>query len=261
MRFDGSVAVVTGGGSGIGAALSRRLAAEGAQVAVVDRDGDAARRVASELGEPSFGAGTDVTDEEAVGRLAALVEQRLGPIDAYLSNAGIAVGSDLGTEDAWAASWAVHVMAHVYAARSVLPTMAARGRGFFLVTGSAAGLLTNLDSAPYSVTKHGSVALAEWLAIRYAGTGVQFACLCPQGVRTPMTANEDSSSATLAAGALIEPEEVAEAVLAAAAEGRFLVLPHPEVAGYEQRRAADRDRWLAGMARVRARLHPDGAES
>jgi short-subunit dehydrogenase len=132
--------------------------------------------------------------------------------------------------------------------------MAQRGRGFFLVTASAAGLLTNMDSAPYSVTKHGSVALAEWLAIQYAGTGVTLAALCPQGVNTAMTAREDASSATRAAGAFLEPEDVAEVVTAAMADGRFLVLPHPEVAGYEQRRAVDRDRWIAGMARVRDRL-------
>ena len=261
MQLNGSVAVVTGGGSGIGAALCRRLAAEGALVAVVDRDGESARQVAAELGEPAFAAGTDVTDEAAVARLVTLIEQRLGPIDVYLSNAGIAVGRELGEEEDWERSWRVHVMAHVYAARSVLPSMAGRRRGFFLVTASAAGLLTNLDSAPYTVTKHGSVALAEWLAMNYADSGVRFACLCPQGVRTPMTAREDASSATLAAGALIEPVAVAEAVMAALDEERFLVLPHPEVAEYERRRAADRDRWLAGMARVRARLHPDSGGS
>jgi NAD(P)-dependent dehydrogenase (short-subunit alcohol dehydrogenase family) len=254
MDASGAVAIVTGGGSGIGKALCERFARDGAQVAVVDRNGDAARAVADALAGDAFAAGVDVTDEAAVERLVSQVEQRLGPIDIYCSNAGVALGVGLGTDDDWATSWGVHVLAHVYAARHVLPTMAQRGRGYFLVTASAAGLLTNMDSAPYSVTKHGSVALAEWLAIQYAGTGVTLGALCPQGVRTPMTARENASSATKAAGGFLEPEDVADAVTAAMAEGRFLVLPHPEVADYEQRRAADRDRWIAGMARVRDRL-------
>jgi len=250
MELAGAVAIVTGGGSGIGRALCERFAREGAAVAVIDRDGDAARQVAAGLGE-TFAAGVDVTDEEAVTRLVAQVEQRLGPIDVYCSNAGISRGTGLGGGEDWETSWQVHVLAHVYAARVVLPTMARRGRGHFSVTASAAGLLTNLNSAPYSVSKHGAVALTEWLAISYAGTGVSFSCLCPQGVRTPMMAGAGAESATLAAGAMVEPEAVADAVVAAIADGRFLVLPHPEVASYEQRRAADRDRWIAGMARVR----------
>jgi NAD(P)-dependent dehydrogenase (short-subunit alcohol dehydrogenase family) len=147
----------------------------------------------------------------------------------------------------------VHVLAHVYAARAVLPAMVARGRGRFLVTASAAGLLTEMDAAPYTVTKHGSVALAEWLAIRYGDSGVSFFCLCPQAVRTPMLADAGSDAAALAAGGLIEPEQVADAVVRAFAEDKFLILPHAEVAEYERRRAGDRDRWLAGMRRVRAR--------
>jgi NAD(P)-dependent dehydrogenase (short-subunit alcohol dehydrogenase family) len=137
--------------------------------------------------------------------------------------------------------------------------MAARGSGRFMVTASAAGLLTEMDTAPYPVTKHGAVALAEWLAIHYGDKGVQVSCLCPQAVRTPMTAGMGADSATLAAGGVLEPDDVAEVVLAAFADGRFLVLPHPEVAEYERRRAADRDRWLAGMRRVYAKLHPEEA--
>ncbi|MDQ6648629.1 MAG: SDR family oxidoreductase [Actinomycetota bacterium] len=253
MKLAGAVAIVTGGGSGIGRALCERFAHDGAQVAVVDRDGEAARAVADGLGS-SFGAGADVTDEAAVTRLVAQVEQRLGPIDIYCSNAGVSRGQGLGDDDDWARSWQVHVLAHVYAARAVLPTMARRRRGHFSVTASAAGLLTNMDSAPYSVTKHGAVALAEWLAISYAGSGVGFSCLCPQGVRTPMIAGAGAHSATLAAGELVEPAAVADAMVVAMMDGRFLVLPHPEVAGYDQRRAADRDRWIAGMARIRDRL-------
>jgi NAD(P)-dependent dehydrogenase (short-subunit alcohol dehydrogenase family) len=254
MKLQHAVAMVTGGGSGIGRALCQRLAAEGARVVSADLDGAAARAVAESLPGEAIGVGLDVTDESALERTVAMVEQRLGPIDVYCSNAGVARGWRLGDDADWSASWEVHVLAHVYAARAVLPTMAGRGHGQFCVTASAAGLLTNLDSAPYSVTKHGSVALAEWLAIEYAGTGVHVSCLCPQGVRTAMTAGEPETSATRAAGEMLEPEQVADAVLAAWEGERFLVLPHPEVAGYEQRRATDRDRWLAGMARVRDRL-------
>jgi short-subunit dehydrogenase len=146
----------------------------------------------------------------------------------------------------------------VHVARALLPRMAARGRGHLLVTASAAGLLTQMDAAAYSVTKHGSVALAEWLAIRYGDDGVTVSCLCPQGVRTPMLEREGVGPAVLAAGGVLDPEDVADAVVDALADGRFLILPHPEVAEFEQRRAADRDRWLAGMRRVRARLRAAG---
>lgn len=255
MELRGAVAVVTGGASGIGRALCERYAAEGAQVVVADLDGEGARRVAAGLPTEAVGIGTDVSEAAAVEWLVAFVEQRLGPIDVYCSNAGVALGRGLGGPDDWDRSFRVHVLAHVHAAQTVLPTMARRHHGYFLVTASAAGLLTNLDSAPYSVTKHGAVALAEWLAIQYAGSGVTVACLCPQGVRTAMTAGDDPGSATSAAGAFLEPEDVAECVVAAMTDRRFLVLPHPEVAEYERRRAGDRDRWIAGMARVRDRLH------
>jgi NAD(P)-dependent dehydrogenase (short-subunit alcohol dehydrogenase family) len=163
-------------------------------------------------------------------------------------------GPGLGDGGDWERSFAVHVLAHVHVARVLLPRMAARGRGHLLLTASAAGLLTNMDSAPYSVTKHGTVALAEWLAIRWGDAGVGVSCLCPQGVRTAMTEGMGAGSSVLAAGALLEPEEVAEAVVRGLADGRFLILPHPEVATFERRRAADRDRWLAGMRRARAHL-------
>ncbi|MHB2022041.1 MAG: SDR family oxidoreductase [Mycobacteriales bacterium] len=255
-RLAGAVAVVTGGGSGIGRALAQAFAGAGAGVAVVDRDGAAGRAVAETLGEPSFAVACDAGDPEALERLVALTEQRLGPIDVYASNAGIARGAGLGCDEDWESSWRIHVLAHLYAARLVLPAMAERRHGYFLVTASAAGLLTNLDSAPYTVTKHAAVALAEWLALSYAGTGVRFGCLCPQGVRTAMTDRDDASSATRLAGAMLEPEDVVRSVWAAMDEERFLILPHPEVAEFERRRADDRDRWLAGMARVRDRLRP-----
>ena len=226
---------------------------------VADLDGDGAGRVAAGLACPSpLGVGLDVTDPAAVAGLVDRVEDELGPVDLWCSNAGVALGRDLGTDDDWERSFAVHVLAHVHLARVLAPRMAARGRGHLLLTASAAGLLTNMDSAPYSVTKHGTVALAEWLAIRWGDAGVGVSCLCPQGVRTAMTEGMGAGSSVLAAGALLEPAEVAEAVVRGLADGRFLILPHPEVAEFERRRAADRDRWLAGMRRVRARLPTSG---
>jgi NAD(P)-dependent dehydrogenase (short-subunit alcohol dehydrogenase family) len=256
MNLKGAVAVVTGGAGGIGRALALRFAREGARAVVVaDLDEPGARRVAGEVeGATVLAVGLDVTDPEAVAGLVERVERELGPVDLWCSNAGVALGRDLGGDQDWQRSFDVHVMAHVHVARFLLPRMAARGRGHLLVTASAAGLLTHMDAAAYSVTKHGAVALAEWLAIRYGDEGVTVSCLCPQGVRTPMLEREGAGGAVLAAGEVLEPEEVAGAVVAALANGRFLILPHPEVAEFERRRAADRDRWLAGMRRVRARL-------
>jgi NAD(P)-dependent dehydrogenase (short-subunit alcohol dehydrogenase family) len=251
-----SVAVVTGGASGIGRALAERFAAEGARAVVVaDRDADGASTVAAGLGSPvALGFGLDVTDEAALKAVADRVESEIGPIDLWCSNAGVGAAPGLGTNDEWDLAFGVHVMAHVYAARHVLPRMLDRGHGHLLITASAAGLLTEMDIAPYSVTKHGSVAFAEWLCIQHGDSGVGFSCLCPQGVRTAMTAHVPVDSATLAAGGFIDPEDVADAVVAALGDGRFLILPHPEVAEYERRRAGDRERWLAGMRRVRTKL-------
>ncbi len=247
-----AVAVVTGGASGIGRALATRFAAEGARaVVVLDRDGTAAEQVAAGI-PVAAGYPLDVTDEPAVARAADLIEARHGPIDLWCSNAGVLGDPGLGTDAEWALAWRVHVLAHVYAARHVLPRMLARDHGHLLVTASAAGLLTEADVAPYAVTKHGSVAIAEWLAVQHGGAGVGFSCLCPQAVRTPMVAGAPAESTTLHAGPVLEPEQVADAVIDALAAGRFLILPHPEVAEYERRRAGDRDRWLGAMRRLRA---------
>lgn len=250
------VVVVTGGASGIGLAMARLFAAEGARTVVLaDLDaGTAARAAAGLPGGVGYGLGLDVTDEAALRAAVGRIEAERGPIDVWCGNAGLATGPGLGTDEDWSRGWAVHVLAHVYAARAVLPGMVARGRGHFLVTASAAGLLTELDSAAYPVTKHAGVALAEWLAIHYGGSGVSFSCLCPQGVRTPLLASAGPQAATLHAGPVIEPEAVAREVLAAMAGDRFLILPHPEVAGYERQRAGDRDRWLAGMRRMWERI-------
>ena len=258
VTLDGAVVVVTGGASGIGRALVERIAGAGARAVIAaDLDGAAARRVANELGGPVTGLGLDVTDEAAVAAAIDQVTATHGPIDVYCSNAGVGSGEGLAGDADWERTWRVHVLAQVYLGRHLVPAMAERGRGHLMVTASAAGLLTEMDTAPYAVTKHGAVALAEWLAIRYGDRGVTVSCLCPQAVRTPMTAGFDETSSTLAAGSMIEPSAVVDAVLAAWAEGRFLILPHPQVAAFEQRRATDRDRWLAGMRRVRASLHPD----
>jgi NAD(P)-dependent dehydrogenase (short-subunit alcohol dehydrogenase family) len=241
----GQVAVVTGGASGIGAALARRLEAEGAAVVVLDRQST----------EPG-GYTVDVADETALAYAVDTIEHEVGPIDIWCSNAGLATAPGLGSDADWDVSWRVHVLAHLYAARHVLPLMRERGHGRFLVTASAAGLIAEADVAAYSVTKHAAVALTEWLAIEYGGAGIDFHCLCPQGVRTPLLAGvAGGDSVTVSAAALLEPEEVADAVLTAFADGRFLVLPHPEVATYERQRAADRDRWLAGMRRFKQHVH------
>lgn len=249
------VVVVTGAARGIGLALADRFARDGAKAVVVtDLDGPGAEQAAATLSAPhTLGARLDVTDAVAVADLVDRVESEVGPIGLWCSNAGVARGDGLGDDADWAMSWDVHVLAHVHVARALLPRMAARGGGHLLLTASAAGLLTNMDSAPYSVTKHGTVALAEWLAIRHAAEGIRVSCLCPQGVNTAMTAADAADSATHLAGTFLEPEDVAETVTVALAEDRFLILPHPEVADYERMRATDRDRWLHGMSRILAK--------
>ena len=254
VELAGNVAVVTGGASGIGAALAARIAGEGARVAVVDLDAARAEEAAASL-PGALGLGVDVTDQAAVTAMVERVSAELGPIGLYCSNAGIGAGHGLGEDDDWARSWAVHGMAHVYAARAVLPGMVDRRSGAFVVTASAAGLLALMQSAPYTITKHASVAMAEWLAIEYAGDGVSVHCLCPQGVRTPMvSASVLGETEVAASGAILEPSKVADDVVAAVASGTFLILPHPEVHDYETGKVADRDRWLAVMRKLRARI-------
>jgi NAD(P)-dependent dehydrogenase (short-subunit alcohol dehydrogenase family) len=249
-------AVVTGGASGIGRALCRRFAAEGARVVVADLDASGAAAVAEEIG--GISASTNVGIEADVQALVTRAEEAYGPIDLFCSNAGIAItgGVEVPDED-WQRIWDVNLMAHVYAVRAVLPGMLARGEGYLLHTASAAGLLTNLGAAPYAVTKHAVVALAEWLSITHGDAGLKVSCLCPQGVRTPMLLGGvdmgDDAAGMLLAEA-IEAEDVAEAVVTGLAEERFLILPHPEVATYFERKAADYDRWLAGMRRLQARV-------
>ncbi len=257
----GRWAIVTGAAGGIGAALARRFAAEGAAAVVLaDRDGPAATAVASGLPVEALGLGVDVGDERQVRRLVATVQERYARVDLFCSNAGVSAGAGLdASDDDWAHAWSVNVMAHVYAARAVLPGMLARGAGYLLQTCSAAGLLTAVGDAPYTATKHAAVGLAEWLAVTYGGRGIRVSALCPQGVRTSMLtdgldAGHLGAKVVAASGAVIEPDDVAEAVVRGLAEERFLILPHPEVAGYTRRKAADPDRWLAAMRGLTARL-------
>lgn len=261
MQLDGKSVVVTGAGSGIGRALAVRFASEGAAVAVADLNAGSAQATAGTVaaaGGRALAVACDVRREGEVHHLAAAAAEAFGPIDLFCSNAGVgATGGPEAPDESWTLSWEVHVMSHVYAARAVLPAMLARKQGYLLNTASAAGLLTNLGAAPYSVTKHGAVALAEWLSITYGDQGIKVSCLCPQGVRTPLLLgglDVPAGGAVTAAGELIEPEQVADAVVVGIAEEAFLILPHPEVLGYLQKKAADYDRWLRGMRRVQARL-------
>jgi NAD(P)-dependent dehydrogenase (short-subunit alcohol dehydrogenase family) len=255
MELQGRVVVITGGAGGIGSALGRRFAAEGARgIVVVDRDQAAVDEVAGRLGDlgvEAMGRAVDVTDEAAVRALVDEVEDRLGPIDLFCSNAGAGAGGGIeAPNEDWHAQWELHVMAHVYAARAVIPSMTARGEGYLLQTASAAGLLAALGSAPYTVTKAACIALAEHLAITHGDDGIRVSVLCPQGVNTAMAPRQLGDGAT---DGIIEPEDVAEVVLEAIRAERFLVLPHPEVQTYVERKATDRDRWLAGMRKLRRR--------
>ncbi|MFI6225696.1 SDR family NAD(P)-dependent oxidoreductase [Micromonospora echinospora] len=249
MPLAGAGVVVTGAGSGIGAALATRFAAAGARVVVNDVDAPAARAVAARIGGHAHPA--DAADPAGVTALVDAARDRFGVVDLFCANAGVASGGGPDASDeTWARAWRVNVMSHVYAARALLPHWLAAGRGRMLVTASAAGLLTLLGNAPYSVTKHAAVGFAEWLRASYAHRGVTVQALCPQGVRTPMLTDADGLSAALLNDTAVTPEQVADCVVEALADDRFLVLPHPQVAGWYARRADDPDRWLRSMSRT-----------
>ena len=261
MELRDKVAVVTGGATGIGRALCRRFASEGARVVVADIDGAGAAEVAASVNGLAVAANVAV-EADVIG-LVAKATETFGRVDLFCSNAGIALdGGPEASDDGWQRIWGVNVMAHIYAARAVLPQMLARGDGYLLQTASAAGLLTQVGSAPYSVTKHAAVAFAEWLAITYGERGVKVSCLCPQGVRTNML-ERARGGAFLRDGAL-DPDEVAAVVVAGLRDERFLILPHPEVLDYFRRKADDYDRWLRGMRRldahVKALIAEEGAK-
>lgn len=252
-----AVVVVTGAAGGIGAALVRRFVAEGARrVVAADLDGDGAGRVAEEAGPVVEGAALDVTDGAAVQALVDGVLAREGRIDLFCSNAGILTGVGLDDPaDLWHKAYDVNVLAHVHAARAVLPGMVERGQGWLLNTASAAGLLTAPGDAVYAVTKHAAVAFAEWLSITYGGRGVGVSVICPFGVATPMllgplAAGEHGAQVVAASGEVITPEQVADTVVEGLADGRFLILPHPEVGRFWAQKASDPDRWLAGVRRL-----------
>lgn len=257
MDMAGKVAIVTGGGSGIGAALARRLATDGALgVVVADIDLARAQAVAAGIGPQALALACDVSREADIQALVATTREHFGQVDAYLSNAGI-IGRQGGVEledPLWDRMWDIHVMAHVWAARAVMPEMVARGEGAFVVTASAAGLLNIVESAPYGVTKHAAVGMAEWLRIAYGRQGVKVVCLCPQAVDTEMTRGGAGSAGL---NGVVAPEAVAEALMQALRAGRFLALPHPEVAEYIQAKASQYDRWLGGMQKLYAQFKGD----
>jgi len=270
MQIKGSVVVVTGGGSGIGEALCRAASSAGARhVVVADLDGSNANRVAADIG--GTGAQIDVRDEAAIRSLVEGTELKHGPIDLFCSNAGfVTLAGVEESNEIIDSMWAVHVLSHIYAARAVLPSMIARGEGYLLNTASAAGLLTQIGSMAYSITKHAAVALAEWLSVTHHHQGIGVSVLCPQAVRTNIGVNSPSNlgpvdgksgsgngAGVASTDGVLEPADVADLCLQAIAEEKFWVLPHPEVATYHRRKADDIDRWLAGMRRFQGQLYGD----
>ena len=257
MKLDGRTVVVTGAAGGIGRALAVRGADEGARVAATDVDARRLDAVAAELGGRHLAIQCEVTESVALDGLVDRVESDLGPVEVFFANAGVAIGTDpLETpDDVWELAYGVNVWAHVLAARRLLPGWLSRGEGYFVTTASAAGLLTQIGSAPYAVTKHAAVAFAEWLSVTYGDRGLRVSCLCPMGVRTAMLAGDELGQRVVRdAGGVLEPEEVADAVIAAVDREQFLILPHPEVLTFFQRKALDYERWLAGMRRLQARV-------
>jgi NAD(P)-dependent dehydrogenase (short-subunit alcohol dehydrogenase family) len=259
MELRDKVAIVTGGAGGIGRALAWKFVEEGARgVLVADLAGTEA--VAEQLGERAAGFDGDVTDEATVRALIARAEEAFGPVDLFCANAGVAVGIGLEEDEAvWDLAFGVNIRSHIYAAKALVPAWIERGSGYFLTTASAAGMLTQIGSAPYAVSKHAAVAFAEWLSVTYGDKGLHVSCLCPMGVNTNLLnagieAGELSTNVVAAAGAVLEADEVAERVLEALRDERFLVLPHPEVGEFLRRKATDPDRWLAGMRRLQAQV-------
>jgi len=254
MEVADRIVVVTGAARGIGRALARRFATAGAEaVVVVDADGDAASTVAREIGGKAIEC--DMSREEEVAHMVSEVHTTNGRIDIFCSNAGIAVGGgpEASTSD-WQRIWEVNVMAHVFVARHVLPRMLDRKEGYLLGTVSAAGLLNHVFAAPYGVTKAAALSFFEWLSIAHGDEGIRVSCLCPQGVKTDMLAAERRVGLDFLTAGALEPEQVADVVIEGIRREKFLILPHPEVAEYFNRKAQDYDRWLRGMRRLRTNL-------
>ena len=256
MQIKDKVVVVTGAASGIGKSLCERFAKEGAKAVVVtDINSEGVDATVRDINEQTkvLGITCDVADENEVEELVKKSLSAFGHIDLFCSNAGIFTpgGEDLST-DKWQTIWDINVMSHVFAARAVLPGMLERGEGYLLNTSSAAGLLNQVGSAPYAATKHAAIGFAEWLSITYGNRGIKVSALCPQAVRTAMTAGGDGGVAGL--DGMLEPEQLADTVIETLAEERFLVLPHPEVLTYMRRKTDDYDRWLGGMRRLQDRF-------
>ena len=250
MEVRDKVVVVTGAANGIGRALAKRFSEEGAgKIIIADLDEQGLKRVETETGAESFK--TDVASEADIKQLINSCERKYGGIDLLCNNAGIGVngGLEVPNED-WQKIWEINVMAHVYAARAAIPGMLRRGSGYILNTASAAGLLSQIGSAPYAVTKHAAVSFAEWLAITYGDRGLKVSVLCPQAVRTAMTADDPDGVASV--DGMIEPEQVSEAVVTTLKNESFLVLPHPKVLDYMQRKSGDYDRWIEGMKKLQS---------
>ncbi len=255
MHLENKVIVVTGGASGIGEAMARRFAEESpAGIVLADLNISAAKEVADDIG--AIALRTDVSDPNANRDLIDQTERQFGPIDLFCANAGYGIAGDEQTDPAeWDRMWQVNLMSHVHAAKELIPGWVARGEGYFLSTASAAGLLTNLKAAQYSVTKHAAVAFAEWLAVTYGDTGIKVSCLCPMGVDTPFV-RAATEFEDLLGPHLIEPRAVADAVVEGLADESFLILPHPDVERFFQNKANDYDRWIEGMTKLQRSVFP-----
>lgn len=265
MELQGKHAVVSGAAGGIGEGLAERFHAEGARVVLADVQSADVSAVADRLNalrpDSALAVAADLGTEEGNRHLVEVAEQAFGPIDLFFANAGVGIGRGLDSpESEWDLAFDVNVHAHRWAAKYLVPGWVARGEGYFCSTASAAGLLSQIGSAPYSLTKHAAVAFAEWLSITYGDAGIRVSCLCPQGVNTAMLrAGDDptagiSSSVVRSAGRVLEPSEVAEVAVQTIRAETFLILPHPEVLTYLQRKTGDYDRWLAGMRKLQARM-------
>lgn len=265
MKLAGKVAVVTGGGGGIGAAIAAGLAQQGAHVVVADLDPERTGQVAVSVGGVAVAG--DASRVDVLEEIIATAEANFGPVDLFFANAGIGGQAGIGDSDeAWHRILDINLLAHVRAARLLLPGWIERGSGYFVSTASAAGLLTQIAAGPYSVTKHAAVGFSEWLSVTYGDQGVRVSCICPMGVNTDIhnnARNADDEASQLGAnvvakaGRVLEPEDVAAITLAAIEEETFLVLPHPEVLEYYRRKGSDYDRWLAGMRRLQHESGPD----
>ncbi len=254
MELESKVSIITGAASGIGSATARAFAKQGARVVVADRNAEGATAVAGEIG--GLAVACDVGQEADINRLVARAQDEYGPVDVFFSNAGIGTGGNpLDTElPVWQDQWEVNLMAHVYAVRAVLPSMLERGSGYLLHTASMAGILTSQGNLTYAVTKHAVVGLAEWLSITYHDKGIRTSLLAPLGVRTPMLGDATSEWARSAAGPIKEPEEVADMVVQAILEERFLILTDPIAQKWMEYKTLDPERWLRGMRRLQARI-------